>query len=115
MVAVVSGVFSQVADRSPPIRSFTRTLVIVPEGSGYCITNEQLYLTNATVDQIKVWESFSILGVVNQQDNLTQGFIDQTNVTIVTFLNSLSYLLSNCSTDESSNIIIFLCIHTESF
>lgn len=53
IVAVVSGVYSQVADRNPPIRSFTRTLVIIPEGSGYCITNEQLYLTNATVDQIK--------------------------------------------------------------
>ena len=54
MVVVVCGVYSQIADRNPPIRSFKRTLVIIPEGNGYCITNEQLFLTNATVDQIKV-------------------------------------------------------------
>ncbi|KAG0717844.1 Nuclear RNA export factor 1 [Chionoecetes opilio] len=53
MVVVVNGVYSQVADRNPPIRSFKRTLVIIPEGSGSCITNEQLYLTNATTDQVK--------------------------------------------------------------
>lgn len=53
MVVVVSGVYSQIADRNPPIRSFKRTMIIIPEGSGYCITNEQLYLTNATVDQVK--------------------------------------------------------------
>ena len=54
MVVVVSGVYSQIADRNPPFRSFKRTMIIIPEGNGYCITNEQLYITNATVDQIKV-------------------------------------------------------------
>ncbi|KAK4312904.1 hypothetical protein Pmani_015704 [Petrolisthes manimaculis] len=53
MVAVVSGVFRQVADHSPPIRFFSRSLTIVPEGTGFCIANEQLYITSATVEQIK--------------------------------------------------------------
>lgn len=54
IVAVVGGLFRQVADHSPPIRSFSRTLTVVPEGSGFCIANEQLYITTATVEQIKV-------------------------------------------------------------
>lgn len=53
IVVTLSGVFRQQADRLPPIRSFTRTLTIVPEGTGYCICNEQIYITTATVEQVK--------------------------------------------------------------
>ncbi|XP_071514472.1 nuclear RNA export factor 1-like [Panulirus ornatus] len=53
MVVTLSGVFRQLTDRNPPIRSFTRTLTIIPEGTGYCICNEQMHLTTATVDQVK--------------------------------------------------------------
>lgn len=53
MNVTLSGVFKQVVDRAPPVRFFTRSFTIVPEGSGYCICNEQLYLTFATSEQIK--------------------------------------------------------------
>ncbi|XP_077293168.1 nuclear RNA export factor small bristles isoform X2 [Arctopsyche grandis] len=35
----------------PPIRSFHKTLVIVPFGGGFCIKNDILYVTNATPEQ----------------------------------------------------------------
>ncbi|KAF2356615.1 Nuclear RNA export factor Tap RNA-binding domain [Trinorchestia longiramus] len=35
------------------IRSFQRTLVIVPMGAGFCIANEQIHVTLASYDQIK--------------------------------------------------------------
>ncbi|KAG7165454.1 Nuclear RNA export factor 1-like 3 [Homarus americanus] len=53
IVVILSGVFRQLADRNPPIRSFTRNIIIIPEGSGFCICNEQLYITTATIDQVK--------------------------------------------------------------
>lgn len=49
----LTGVFRQLADRSPLIRSFSRTFFVVPQGSGYCICNEELFITTATVEQIK--------------------------------------------------------------
>lgn len=36
------------------IRSFQRSLIIVPIGAGFCIANEQLFVTLATPDQVKV-------------------------------------------------------------
>lgn len=51
----VSGIFKELRSghKSAPIRHFFRTLVIVPAGSGFCIANEQLHITNATEQQIK--------------------------------------------------------------
>jgi nuclear RNA export factor len=51
----VSGVFKE---RRPSgsiehIRSFQRTLVIVPAGSGFCIRNEMVHINNATAKQEK--------------------------------------------------------------
>jgi hypothetical protein len=37
-----------------PLRSFSRELVIVPHGRGYCVMNEELFATSATDDQSKV-------------------------------------------------------------
>jgi hypothetical protein len=37
-----------------PVRSFNRAFVIVPFGVGFCIVNEQLFVTNATEEQSKV-------------------------------------------------------------
>ncbi|XP_021921286.1 nuclear RNA export factor 1-like [Zootermopsis nevadensis] len=39
--------------RNEPLRSFNRVLVIVPYGEGYCIINEELFVTNATDEQSK--------------------------------------------------------------
>ncbi|KAJ8940254.1 hypothetical protein NQ314_010776 [Rhamnusium bicolor] len=51
----VSGMFRELksGNKSPPIRYFFRTLVIVPAGSGFCIANEELHITNAFPDQAK--------------------------------------------------------------
>ena len=54
MKVVLTGVYRQIADRSPPIRSFMRSFIIVPVGEGVCITNELLFINNATVEQAKV-------------------------------------------------------------
>lgn len=52
----VSGMFKELKSghKVPPMRFFVRTLIIVPAGSGFCIANEVLHISNATPDQAKV-------------------------------------------------------------
>lgn len=50
----VTGVFRELGDKKYPMRSFHRSFVIVPVGTGFCITNEMLHISLATSDQIKV-------------------------------------------------------------
>lgn len=51
----VSGLFLEQGPRTnQPLRSFSRVFVIVPFGAGFCIINEQLFVTNATEEQSKV-------------------------------------------------------------
>lgn len=52
----VTGIFRELesGQKTAPMRAFSRVLVIVPAGSGFCIINEQLHITNATESQIKV-------------------------------------------------------------
>ncbi|GFG38323.1 hypothetical protein Cfor_01734 [Coptotermes formosanus] len=51
----VSGLFLEHGPRTnQPLRSFSRVFVIVPFGAGFCIINEQLFVTNATEEQSKV-------------------------------------------------------------
>ncbi|KAL3274631.1 hypothetical protein HHI36_016011 [Cryptolaemus montrouzieri] len=59
MSLTVAGMFKELKSghKQPPIRSFLRTLIIVPAGSGYCITNDELHITNATEDQVKTFKS----------------------------------------------------------
>lgn len=51
----VAGMFKELKSghKTPPLRYFFRTLVIVPAGSGFCISNEVLHISNATPDQAK--------------------------------------------------------------
>ncbi|XP_028128497.1 nuclear RNA export factor 1 isoform X1 [Diabrotica virgifera virgifera] len=51
----VAGMFKELKSghKVPPLRYFFRTLVIVPAGSGFCIANEELHISNATPDQAK--------------------------------------------------------------
>ncbi|RZC37440.1 nuclear RNA export factor 1 [Asbolus verrucosus] len=52
----VSGMFRELKSghKVPPTRAFFRTLVIVPAGSGFCIANETLHVTNATDEQARL-------------------------------------------------------------
>lgn len=52
----ITGMFKELKSghKVPPIRYFFRTLVIVPVGSGFCISNDELHITNATPNQAKV-------------------------------------------------------------
>jgi nuclear RNA export factor len=51
----VNGLFwEQGPTGNQALRSFNRELVIVPHGRGYCVMNEELFVTNATDDQSKV-------------------------------------------------------------
>ncbi|KZC12807.1 PREDICTED: nuclear RNA export factor 1-like [Dufourea novaeangliae] len=53
MVITVTGFFKELDKKDQFIRYFNRTFIIVPEGSGYCIRNEQLHISNASNAQIK--------------------------------------------------------------
>ncbi|XP_063228804.1 nuclear RNA export factor 1-like [Bacillus rossius redtenbacheri] len=54
MNVVVTGVFREPDSKDSALRAFARTFVIVPFGTGYCIVNEQLFVTPATPSQVKV-------------------------------------------------------------
>jgi hypothetical protein len=55
IVVSVTGLFRELEPaRDQPVRSFHRVFTIVPLGDGYCITKEELCVTNATDDQRKV-------------------------------------------------------------
>ncbi|XP_039294378.1 nuclear RNA export factor 1 [Nilaparvata lugens] len=54
----ISGVFREV-NKKVPMRSFNRSLVIVPSGTGYCIINDMLFFTSANPDQIS--EAFKVI------------------------------------------------------
>ncbi|KAK0092788.1 hypothetical protein PV326_000572 [Microctonus aethiopoides] len=53
MLITVTGCFRELDTKDQQIRSFNRTFIIVPEGSGYCIKNEQLHLAHPTIEQEK--------------------------------------------------------------
>ena len=47
MIITVTGLFKEL-DTKETLRFFNRTFVIVPQGSGFCIRNEQLHIGNPT-------------------------------------------------------------------
>lgn len=53
MLLTVTGIFRERTKLTENIRSFQRTLVIVPSGTGFCIKNEMVHISNATMVQIK--------------------------------------------------------------
>ncbi|KAJ8666848.1 hypothetical protein QAD02_008510 [Eretmocerus hayati] len=54
MVITVTGLFKELSkDNKDVIRYFDRTFIIVPEGTGFCISNEQLHITSPTSAQEK--------------------------------------------------------------
>ena len=46
-------VFQERALKPPPLRQFHRTFIIVPQGSGFVIVNDSLFITNAIGPQVK--------------------------------------------------------------
>ena len=50
----VAGVFRERIERHALIRYFQRIFVIIPSTIGFCIVNEQLHITCATPEQIKM-------------------------------------------------------------
>ncbi|XP_011701217.1 PREDICTED: nuclear RNA export factor 1-like [Wasmannia auropunctata] len=45
MFITITGYFQELDNKDEPIRYFNRTFIIVPEGEGYCIRNEQLHIS----------------------------------------------------------------------
>lgn len=56
LVLTVTGMFKELRSghKVPPIRYFFRTLIIIPAGTGFCILNEQVHISNATDSMAKV-------------------------------------------------------------
>lgn len=53
MLIIITGCFKERATKDQSIRYFDRVFTIVPEGTGFCIMNEQWFLTTATPEQQK--------------------------------------------------------------
>jgi len=53
MTFTVTGVFKERTTREEPLRHFNRMFVVVPQGQGFCIVNETLYVTMPTPLQLK--------------------------------------------------------------
>ncbi|XP_036149391.1 nuclear RNA export factor 1 isoform X2 [Monomorium pharaonis] len=70
MFITITGYFQELDNKSEPIRYFNRTFIIVPEGEGYCIRNEQLHISQPPEAQLKqLHQQLSQLS--NQQTQLT--------------------------------------------
>jgi hypothetical protein len=55
MMLSVAGIFlGREASKNRTVMSFNRVFVIVPYGDGFCIANDQLFVTNATDGQKQV-------------------------------------------------------------
>ncbi|XP_043493072.1 nuclear RNA export factor 1-like [Polistes fuscatus] len=53
MFVTVTGLFKELT-KEEHVRYFNRTFIIVPQGTGYCICNEQLHISNTTETQRKL-------------------------------------------------------------
>ncbi|XP_024870529.1 nuclear RNA export factor 1-like [Temnothorax curvispinosus] len=53
MFITITGYFQELDNKDEPIRYFNRTFIIVPEGEGYCIRNEQLHISQPPEAQLK--------------------------------------------------------------
>lgn len=54
IMLIVTGVFKEKEkDKAGMLRSFQKSLTIVPQGEGFCIKNELMHVANCTIHQIK--------------------------------------------------------------
>ncbi|XP_046749673.1 nuclear RNA export factor 1-like [Diprion similis] len=70
MVVMITGVFQEVETDKKELRYFSRSLLIVPQGSGFCIRNEQLHITEPTDDQKK--QALTELSADNSNARITE-------------------------------------------
>ncbi|XP_011502457.1 PREDICTED: nuclear RNA export factor 1 [Ceratosolen solmsi marchali] len=63
MLITVTGLFKELhsKDNKEHLRYFNRTFIIVPEGVGFCISNEQLHISNPTMNQEKQFSSIPLI------------------------------------------------------
>ncbi|KAK0162689.1 hypothetical protein PV327_006445 [Microctonus hyperodae] len=103
MLITVTGCFKELDTKDQPIRSFNRIFIIVPEGTGYCIKNEQLHLSHPTVDQEKqTLNSQSISSTSSSQPQP-----EQSNTTTNPILSDPSQtILQSSSANEGPSIEI---------
>ena len=74
----VTGLFKEINNKKEEfIRYFDRTLIIVPEGLGYCIINEQVHISEPTEAQKKF-----MLSKEEQIQKLVQRLSDETKMNI---------------------------------
>ncbi|XP_048511817.1 nuclear RNA export factor 1-like [Athalia rosae] len=71
MLITVSGIFKELDEKKNPNRYFNRTFVIIPEGSGYCIRNEQLHISHPTEAQQRVAFSEPAVSQMSQPSTST--------------------------------------------
>lgn len=53
ILVVISGVYRELFKKQEPLRAFSRTFYIVPQGQGFVIVNDLLVITSPTVKQIQ--------------------------------------------------------------
>ena len=54
ITASVTGLFRERSERQTPLRWMQRILVLVPHNGGFVIVNEQVHISSATADQVKI-------------------------------------------------------------
>ncbi|KAK0074006.1 hypothetical protein PV326_012835, partial [Microctonus aethiopoides] len=102
MLVTVTGCFKELDTKDQPIRSFNRTFIIVPEGTGYCIKNEQHHLSHPTVDQEKqMLNSQPILSTSSSQPQP-----EQANITNAVLPDPSQQVLQSSSATEEPSIEI---------
>ena len=55
---VINGVFKITESKHPTLKSFSRHFHVVPQGEGFVITNDQLFMTNASIDLVKKYSNY---------------------------------------------------------
>ncbi|XP_008553369.1 nuclear RNA export factor 1-like [Microplitis demolitor] len=77
MIITITGLFKELGVKTNTVRFFSRTFIIEQFGTGYCISNEQLHLTDATKNQQQFIDQQQLvyqqqLSHQQQQQNIVQ-------------------------------------------
>ena len=90
--------------KPPPLRQFHRTFIIVPQGSGFVIVNDSLFITNAIGPQVKAafQNESSIISKLSPEEKqrLVNILCQKTNLRLDWAQKALEE--SNWSLDEAS-------------
>lgn len=79
MFITITGYFQELDNKEQPIRHFNRTFIIVPEGGGYCIRNEQLHISQPPEAQLKqLNQQLNSTPILNNQSE-TPAILPQTS------------------------------------